>query len=111
MARITVEDCIRVVPNYFELTLMAAARSRELSQGAEPQVEIDRDKPEIIALREIAERRLDLDSLGERLIRSMQLASGNSTADDDVPDQDLTDLEFERQATEAVSTASRPQAD
>jgi len=53
MARITVEDCIEKIPNRFTMTLVAAYRARELSQGHEPRVE-SRNKPTVTALREIA---------------------------------------------------------
>jgi DNA-directed RNA polymerase subunit omega len=55
MARITVEDCLDNVENRFELVLVAAKRTRQLMLGADPLVPEDRDKPTVIALREIAE--------------------------------------------------------
>jgi len=54
MARITVDDCMKLIPNRFELTLAATYRARQLTNGATPLVEPDRDKPTVIALREIA---------------------------------------------------------
>lgn len=54
MARVTVEDCLSNVDNRFELTLVAARRARQLSLGAAPLVDPDRDKPTVIALREVA---------------------------------------------------------
>jgi len=59
MARITVEDCLEVVNNRFELVLMATKRARQLEKGAEPAVNPEQDKPTVLALREIAERRID----------------------------------------------------
>jgi DNA-directed RNA polymerase subunit omega len=59
MARITVEDCLEVVDNRFELVLMATKRARQLEKGAEPAVNPDHDKPTVLALREIAARRID----------------------------------------------------
>ncbi|MDR2011766.1 MAG: DNA-directed RNA polymerase subunit omega [Rhodanobacter sp.] len=59
MARITVEDCLEVVDNRFELVLMATKRARQLSKGATATVEGDNDKPTVLALREIADRRVD----------------------------------------------------
>jgi DNA-directed RNA polymerase subunit omega len=53
MARITVEDCLEHIPNRFELALAAAYRARQLAQGATPKVD-SRDKPTVVALREIA---------------------------------------------------------
>ena len=54
MARITVEDCLKHIPNRFELTLAATYRARQVSTGASPLVEPNKDKPTVIALREIA---------------------------------------------------------
>ena len=55
MARITVEDCLEHVDNRFDLVLLAARRARQISQGADPLVPAENDKPTVIALREIAE--------------------------------------------------------
>jgi len=54
MARITVDDCLKSIPNRFELTLAATYRARQIATGASPLVEANRDKPTVIALREIA---------------------------------------------------------
>ncbi len=53
MARITVEDCLSLIPNRFELVLSAAYRARQLAQGATPKLE-SKDKPTVTALREVA---------------------------------------------------------
>ena len=56
MARITVDDCLEKIPNRFQLTLVAALRSRQLVNGAEPLIYMEgsRDKSSVIALKEIA---------------------------------------------------------
>jgi DNA-directed RNA polymerase subunit omega len=54
MARITVDDCMARIPNRFQLTLAATYRARQLAQGGTPMVEVNRDKPTVVALREIA---------------------------------------------------------
>ncbi len=61
MARITVEDCLEVVDNRFELVMMAAKRARQLANGVEPRLDNSdaNDKPTVLALREIAARRID----------------------------------------------------
>lgn len=61
MARITVEDCLEVVDNRFELVMMAAKRARQLANGVEPQLDNSEndDKPTVLALREIAARSID----------------------------------------------------
>jgi len=58
MARITVDDCLQNIPNRFEMTLSAAHRARQLASGATPMVEDEKDKPTVIALREIAEAKV-----------------------------------------------------
>ena len=55
MARITVEDCLKRIPNRFQMTLAATYRARQLANGATPHVESDLDKPTVVALREIGE--------------------------------------------------------
>lgn len=57
MARITVDDCLEVIPNRFDMTLAATARARQISVGSTPMVEADRDKPTVIALRELAQEK------------------------------------------------------
>lgn len=58
MARITVEDCLEVVDNRFELVLMATRRARQVEKGSEALVESNNDKPTVVALREIAGRKV-----------------------------------------------------
>lgn len=58
MARITVEDCLAVVDNRFELVLMATKRARQLANGADALVDASNDKPTVLALREIAGRKV-----------------------------------------------------
>jgi DNA-directed RNA polymerase subunit omega len=55
LARITVEDCLDNIDNIFEMVLVAAKRARRIAHGAEPMVELENDKPTVIALREIAD--------------------------------------------------------
>ena len=55
MARITVEDCLDNIDNIFEMVLVAAKRARRIAHGAEPMVDLENDKPTVIALREIAD--------------------------------------------------------
>jgi DNA-directed RNA polymerase subunit omega len=63
MARVTIDDCLKKIPNRFELTLTAAYRARQLATGATPQVDADNDKPAVIALREIAAGKIGVDIL------------------------------------------------
>jgi DNA-directed RNA polymerase subunit omega len=63
MARITVDECLKRIPNRFELTLAATVRARQLSIGATPQVEANKDKPTVIALREVAAGKVGIEIL------------------------------------------------
>ncbi|MGD9870522.1 MAG: DNA-directed RNA polymerase subunit omega [Thauera sp.] len=66
MARITVEECLKRIPNRFQLTLAATYRARQLTAGGTPQIDIDpqdNDKPTVIALREVAAGKVGLEML------------------------------------------------
>jgi DNA-directed RNA polymerase subunit omega len=54
MARVTVDDCLKRIPNRFQLTLVATYRARQLTMGGTPLIDAGRDKPTVVALREIA---------------------------------------------------------
>ena len=72
MARVTVEDCIEKIPNRFRLVLMAAHRARNISAGSALTIDRDNDKNPVVALREIADETLDMDSLKESLTHGLQ---------------------------------------
>lgn len=63
MARVTVDDCLKRIPNRFQLTLAATYRARQISAGSSAQVESDKDKPTVVALREIAAGKVGLEVL------------------------------------------------
>jgi len=64
MARITVDDCLKKIPNRFQLTLIASIRARQLANGAESMIEnVNEDKPSVLALREIAAGAIGLELL------------------------------------------------
>ena len=72
MARVTVEDCVDKVPNRFDLVLYSGFRARQLSGGAEPMLERDRDKNPVVALREIAAKLIRPEEAREEYIKSLQ---------------------------------------
>ena len=72
MARVTVEDCVLKVPNRFELVMLAAQRARAISAGAPLSVDRDNDKNPVVALREIADETVDIETLRQRMIGGMQ---------------------------------------
>jgi DNA-directed RNA polymerase subunit omega len=63
MARVTIDDCIKLIPNRFNLTLAATYRARQLTLGSTPLVDAGRDKPTVIALREIAAGKVGVEIL------------------------------------------------
>ncbi len=64
MARITVDDCLEKIPNRFQLTLAAAYRARQVANGSEALVSgAQKDKPTVVALREIAAGKVGLEIL------------------------------------------------
>lgn len=67
MARITVEDCLKQIPNRFELVLSATYRARMLSQGHTPKIE-SKNKPCVTALREIAAGKI-----GTEMLKKVQI--------------------------------------
>lgn len=87
MARVTVEDCIVQIPNRFELVLLAGQRAREIASGAVLQVERDRDKNPVVALREIADEKLDLTALQNTLIKGLQ-----HRIEPDQPEEEVAEL-------------------
>ena len=90
MARVTVEDCIKKIPNRFDLVVAAAQRSREISNGMKIEVERDNDKNPVVSLREIASDVVDPVSLEERFIRSMQknIINESPQTEDDISLED-----------------------
>ena len=104
MARVTVEDCIDIINNRFELVMLASQRARSLSSGAELTVERDNDKNPVIALREIAESKIDLEEVKDLLVVGLQ-----KHVISDEPDEDdlalLSDQEDrEQQVSEELAT-------
>ncbi len=63
MARVTVDDYLKRIPNRFQMTLAAAHRARQIANGSTPLVEVDKDKPTVVALREMALGKVGLEVL------------------------------------------------
>jgi DNA-directed RNA polymerase subunit omega len=113
MARVTVEDCVDKVPNRFDLVLLAAHRSREISTGSAITVIRDNDKNPVVSLREIADETQSADELRERLIESNQIqievdepeedemALLMGIEDDEVADDDMSEEKLLRALMEA----------
>ena len=71
MARVTVEDCVVVVPNRFELCLIANNRAKSILSGAATSLNKN-EKPSVIALREIAEGLVDVENIRKNVVRTIK---------------------------------------
>jgi len=83
LARVTVEDCVTKIPNRFSLVLLAAHRARAIASGAPPEVDRDRDKDPVVALREIADGAVKPDLLAESLVSLYQEVRPAARAEDE----------------------------
>jgi DNA-directed RNA polymerase subunit omega len=83
LARVTVEDCVEKVPNRFSLVLLSAHRARNISSGAEPLVERDKDKDPVVALREIADGAVLPDEVRDSLVSLYQDVQPTARAEDE----------------------------
>ena len=83
MARVTTEDCIISIPNRFQLVIYSCNRARELLSGNEANVTIDNDKQTVVALREIADKKLDLTEIWENIVSQAQKYQPAEDADID----------------------------
>lgn len=94
MARVTVEDCIDKVSNRFDLVLFAGHRARQLASGSKSELERERDKNPVLALREIAAETIPVDVLREGIIHGFQ-----KHVEVDEPEED--DIELLRAGTKS----------
>jgi len=119
MARVTVEDCVDKIPNRFDLVLVAGFRARQLSGGADPLVERDRDKNPVVALREIAAKAQKPEDLKEEYIKSLQKHAEVDEPEEARPDSDdaredsafrqVTEEELLRALTTEAQRRAEPQ--
>ncbi len=90
MARVTTEDCITSIPNRFQLVIYSCRRARELTSGSESNVSVDNDKNTVVALREIAEKKIDIVKTWESIVESVQRYQ--PVEDNDIDDDQATPL-------------------
>ena len=86
MARVTVEDCVLKIPNRFELVMVSSQRAREISSGSELTIDRDNDKNTVVALREIADETVNLETLKEALVKNYQKVIEVEDEDEDIID-------------------------
>jgi DNA-directed RNA polymerase subunit omega len=83
MARVTVEDCVQVVPNRYELVLLAAQRARDIASGSGITIDRDNDKNPVVALREIAGQTINLTEVRGHIVHGVN-RMGDLNAEDDL---------------------------
>ena len=66
MARVTVEDCLRIIPNRFLLVHMTAKRVRQIREGSEYLVKSSKNEDVVTALREIAAKKVFIKKVKEK---------------------------------------------
>ncbi len=106
MARVTVEDCIDKVESPYELVLVAKERAAQLGSGIEPTLERDNDKNTVIALREIAEKKIKVDDLTEAAI--YKLRKHIEQVDEGVDDDEEIGDDFESLYKGEISKSGAP---
>jgi len=83
MARVTVEDCLDKVQNRFELVLVAAKRAHQLNSGGfRSTLDVAKDKPTVLALREIEAGLIDASILTEEYAMEEELNAQEKLADE-----------------------------
>lgn len=81
MARVTVEDCIQIVPNRFDLVVTAAQRAKQISSGMPLTIDRDNDKDAVVSLREIADKTIDVKLVTEEIVTNFQKKVGFDPSD------------------------------
>lgn len=82
MARTTNSDTLPYVESRYELGMLASQRVRDLNGGAEPVVDKNDDKLTVVALREIASGKLDVQNVRHEFIQSYKEAPISETAEE-----------------------------
>lgn len=72
MARVTVEDCIEIIPNRFDLVVTAAQRAKQIASGVPLTLDRDNDKDSVVSLREIAEKTINMENVEEEMVQRFQ---------------------------------------
>lgn len=82
MARTTNSDTLPYVESRYELGMLASQRVRDLNGGAEPVVDKNDDKLTVVALREIASGKLDVQNVRHEFIQSYKEAPISETSEE-----------------------------
>lgn len=103
MARTTNSDTLPYVESRYELGMLASQRVRDLNGGAEPVVSQDKDKLTVVALREIASGKLDVDAVRHEFVQSYKETptslEGEESLEIGTTDPLLREIDAELEAT------------
>ena len=115
MARTTNSDTLPYVESRYELGMLASQRVRDLNGGAEPVVAQDKDKLTVVALREIASGKLDVDAVRHEFVQSYKetpvALDGEESLEVDTTDPVLREIDAELEATLDDEVAESIEAD
>lgn len=81
MARVTVEDCVKKIPNRFELVVTAAQRARQLAAGAPLTIERKKNKNAVVSLREISEETINIEKINDATLMTFRRQIAHELAD------------------------------
>ena len=111
MARVTVEDCLDKVENRFELVLVAAKRAHQLNSGGyRTTLDAGKDKPTVLALREIEAGLIDASILTEeyameeelnaqdRLLQEAKMSEVTEELSEATLDTESDDIQIEKES-------------
>ena len=109
MARTTNSDTLPYVESRYELGMLASQRVRDLNGGAEPVVDKNDDKLTVVALREIASGKLDVQNVRHEFIQSYKTATISETSEESLEigteDPTLREIDAELENTLVDETA------
>lgn len=95
MARVTVEDCKKIIPNHFELVVLASRRGRDIATGSPILVERCNDKNAVVALREVAAKKFNVDLMRANLLQDFRKNKPVEDSLDDNKQDSYLELEGE----------------
>ena len=99
MARTTNSDTLPYVESRYELGMLASQRVRDLNGGAEADVDKENDKLTVVALREIASGKLDVNAVRHEFVQSYKetpaLADGEESLEIGTEDPLLREIDAE----------------
>ena len=83
MARVTVEDCLEVVDNQYDLVILAKERTLQIGAGDKPMVSENNDKKTVLSLRELGDKKLD-----QKILESQTIDSAREYPEDNTEQEE-----------------------